>query len=158
MSDEITTKGAPLPRILGAVALNGRKVKIMWSTGRTAVVDLTPALASRRIYIPLRDDDALFNTLRVSEFGDAIEWADGLDFSALWLERLPEAEFTNADFRDAMDQLGMSLDGMAAGLEISRRKIADYRKNDPIPNYVAYATRYLMERAAKDDERDQMHA
>src|SRR6186713_150931 len=84
MSAEVISVGEPLPRIAGAVPLDGRKVKIMWRSGETSVVDLAPALASRRIYIPLRDNDELFKTLRVSEYGNAIEWDGGLDFSAVW--------------------------------------------------------------------------
>lgn len=154
MSDEIISAGKPLPRIAGAVPLEGRKVKVMWQSGETKVVDLAPALASRRIYMPLRDNDELFRTLRVSEYGDAIEW-DGspdLEFSAIWLDHLPEAEFSNADFRQAMDRLGLTLDGMAANLDISRRKVADYRKDSPIPKHIAYATRYLVGRTDEGSE------
>jgi hypothetical protein len=145
--DDRIAVGAPLPRLAGAVPLDGRMVKVMWRSGKTSVVDLAPALASRRAYIPLRNDDELFRTLRVSEYGNAVEWDGGLDFSAAWLSRLPEAEFTNADFRQAMEQLHLSLDGMAAMLDISRRKVAEYRKDDPIPKHIAYATRYLLQRA-----------
>jgi hypothetical protein len=141
--------GAPLPRIAGAVPLDGRKIKVLWKSGRTSVVDLAPALASRKVYIPLRTNDDLFRTLRVGEYGNAIEWDGDIGFSALWLSRLPEAEFSNADFRQAMDQLDVTLDGMAAMLDISRRKVADYRSDDPIPKHIAYATRYLVERVTR---------
>ncbi len=153
MSDDMIVVGEPLPRIAGAVALDGRKVKIMWDTGETKVVDLAPVLSSRRIFIPLRNDDALFGTLHVSEYGDALEW-DGpdLEFSAVWLERLPEAEFTNVEFRHAMDSLDLSLDGMAAELEISRRQVASYRKDKRIPKNVAFAMRYLVGRTRGDDD------
>lgn len=149
MSDDIIAVGKPLPRIAAAFPLDGRKAKIVWASGSVKVVDLTGALASRRIFIPLRGDDTLFRTLRVSELGDGIEW-DGpdLEFSALWLDRLPEAEFTNEEFRKAMDTLNLSLDGMAADLDISRSLVAEYRKNKPIPRHVALATRYLLGRAA----------
>ena len=148
MNADIIAVGDPLPRIASARPLDGRKVAVTWRAGGTRVVDLAPALASRRIYIPLREDDALFSTLRVSEYGDAIEWDGGLDFSAVWLDRLPSVEFDNAAFRKAMDELDMSLDGMAAQLEISRRLVADYRKDKPIPRHIALATRYLVEHRA----------
>lgn len=149
MRDDIIAVGNALPRIAAAFPLDGRKVKIVWSNGSVKVADLTGAFASRRIFIPLRNDDALFRTLRVSEMGDGIEW-DGpdLEFSALWLDRLPEAEFTNDEFRAAMDALGLSLDGMAADLGLSRSLVAEYRKDKPIPRHVALATRYLLRRAA----------
>lgn len=153
MNNDMITVGKPLPRIAGAVQLDGRKVKVMWRDGRTKIVDLAPALASRRIFIPLREDDELFRTLHVNEVGNAIEW-DGpdLEFSAVWLDRLPEAEFTNDEFREAMSELDLSLDGMAASLGISRRLIASYRKDKPIPKHVGYATRYLVGRLGDNEE------
>ncbi|MEH0293437.1 hypothetical protein V6R98_14635 [Agrobacterium sp. CCNWLW71] len=47
----------------------------------------------------------------------------------------------------------MTLDEMAAALEISRRQAADGRNAKPIPGNVAYATRYLVEAAHKNDSR-----
>lgn len=143
MSDDIIQIGEPLPRIAEALPLEGRKVRITWTTGETVTVDLAPILHSRRIYIPLRQGDALFRSLKVSEYGNAIEWNSDLDLSAVWLARLPSVVFDNADFRRAMGTLGMTLDGMAEALEISRRLVADYRKDRPIPRHIGFATRYL---------------
>ncbi|MFT4185003.1 MAG: DUF2442 domain-containing protein [Rhizobium sp.] len=145
---EMISTGKPLPRIAAATPLDGRKVRVTFDNGRTKTVDLSPALESRRFYIPLRDDDALFRSFRISEYQDALEWGDNLDFSAVWLERLPSVDFGNADFREAMDRLGMTLDGMAVALEISRRLVADYRKDKPIPRHIGLATRYLVEHEA----------
>lgn len=155
MSDDIISVGTPLPRIAAAKWLGKRVVRVTWKSGDVSVVDLAPALLSRRFYIPLRDDDVLFAKLRVEEYGTAIEWPGDIDFSALWLSKLPSVEFDNEAFREAMDDLGMTLDGMAAALEISRRQVADYRKEKPIPRNVAYATRYLVEAAHKDDNHAQ---
>jgi hypothetical protein len=130
-------------------ALDERKILVTWRTGESQIIDTMPALASRRIFIALRTDDALFRTLKVNEDGNAIEWNDGAELSAIWLERLAPANFNNEEFRWAMDELGMSLDGMAAALEISRRQIADFRKDKPIPRHIALATRYLVEHHKK---------
>ena len=147
--DDMITVGESLPAIAWAVPMGRRKVKLMWRDGRTKVVDLTSPLASRRIFIPLRNDDALFNALRVSDHGSALEW-DGpdLEFSATWLEQLPEGEFTNAEFREAMERLRLTNEGMAAELEISRSQVAEYKKDKPIPRHIAHATRYLLSQAA----------
>ena len=146
--DDIVSAGKPLPRIVSAVPTGGRKIHVRFDNGIEKTVDLSPALASRRIYIPLRDDEALFRSFKVSEYRDALEWSDELDFSALWLEALPAVDFSNDDFRRAMDDLGMTLDGMAAALEVSRRLIAEYRKDKPIPRHIGLATRYLVEHQA----------
>ena len=151
--DEIITVGRPLPRIAAAVPLERRKVSVQFQDGREKIVDLAPALASRRIYIPLRADNTLFRSFRVSEFGDAIEWSDDLDFSAVWLERLPPVGMSNVEFRRMMDEAHYTLDGMAAALEISRRQVADYRDEKRIPNHIALATRYLAERSSREVER-----
>jgi len=145
IQDDIIRVGRQLPRIREAVPLEERKVRVVFDNGLEKIVDLAPALQSRRFYIPLRDDDALFRSFHVSEYGDAIEWNEGLDFSADWLEKLPDVSFTNTDFCQIMDRLNMSLDGMAIALDISRRQVASYRKDKPIPRHIAYAARYLVE-------------
>lgn len=146
--DEIISAGAPLPRLAAAVPLDGRKLRVRFEDGREKTVDLAPALESRRFYKPLREDDALFRSFCISEYRDSIEWSGDLDFSALWLDALPEAEFSNEEFRAAMDRMGMTLDGMAEALEVSRRLIADYRKDKRIPRHIGLATRYLVEHSA----------
>ncbi|MDD3447015.1 MAG: DUF2442 domain-containing protein [Zavarzinia sp.] len=152
-ADDVIRVGVSLPRISAVFPLDGRKVKIVWRDGRAKTVDLAPALESRRVFIPLRKDDALFHTLRVNEDGNAIEWDNGLDFSAVWLDRLPPVDFDNAAFRNAMDSLGMTLDGMALALGISRRIVAELRKSKPVPRHIALATRYLLEHRNAEDER-----
>lgn len=151
--NEIVSAGRELPRIAEATALDGRKVKVTFTNGITKVVDLAPALESRRFYMPLREDDALFRSFRISEYQDSLEWDGDLDFSAMWLESLPIAEFSNAEFRQAMDAMRMTLDGMAKALDISRRQIADYRKDKPIPRHIGFATRYLEERYPREESR-----
>lgn len=145
MVDQIISVGKPIPRISAAEPLTDRLAEITWNGDRVEVVDLAPALASHRAYVRLRTDDALFQTMRVSEFEDCLEWSDGSELSAVWIEELAEAVLGNDEFRAAMDQMNMSLDGMAAHLGVARRLVADYRKDKPIPRHIALATRYLME-------------
>jgi hypothetical protein len=96
MNDDLISVGTPMPRAAKAEWIEKRLVRITWKNGKTSVVDLAPTLLSRRVYIPLREDDALFAQLRVDEYGAGIEWPCGLDFSALWLSKLPSVEFDNA--------------------------------------------------------------
>jgi hypothetical protein len=136
----------PLPRLASVEALDGRKIRVTWRDGRSQVVDISPALASRRIFLQLRTDDELFRTVRVNEDGVAIEWDDGAELTAMWIERLVPTSLGNDEFRDAMDQLGFSLEGMASRLGLSRRLIASYRKDKPIPETVGLAVRYLVDK------------
>lgn len=146
-TDEWIEEGRQLPRIERARPLGDRNVELTWrGQRRSTVVDITPALANLRIFKRLRTDDRLFRELSVNEDGNALEWPDGAELSAVWIERLTESALDNSQFRDAMDEMEMSLDGMAAHLGVSRRLIANYRKDKPIPKAVALATRYLLER------------
>jgi hypothetical protein len=98
--------GDPLPEIAAAAPLDDRKIRVTWDSGETQIVDIAPALASKRIFVRLRTDDGLFRTLRVNEDGNVIIWDDGAELTAIWIDRLALA-FDNADFREAMDKLQM---------------------------------------------------
>lgn len=149
MEHEFVTIGGAIPRLVSAEPAGARMVKVAFDDGVSKTVDLAPAIQSKRFFIPLRDNDALFNSFRISQFRDSIEWNDELDASALWLHALPSVSFTNDEFSQAMKDLGMSLDGMAEALQVSRRLIARYRKDTPIPRHIALATRYLVEHHVK---------
>lgn len=148
MADEFVSAGRPLRRIWKATPLSGRNAQIVWNSGESQVVDLMPALASHRAFVQLRTDDVLFGTLRASDEQDSVLWANGLELSAAWIEEIADAPLDNAEFREAMDRLHLTLDGMAARLGVARRLVADYRKDKPIPKHIALATRYLLERKA----------
>lgn len=152
MDKDWISVGAPLPRMVRAQGLDGRRVLIVWKSGKQQEIDLTPALASHRSFVRLRTDDGLFGTVKVNDFGDALEWADGSELAAVWIEELAEGLLDNAGFRDAMARLNMSLDGMAAHLGIARRLVADYRKDKPVPRHVALATRHLLALRGADHE------
>ncbi|MEO8882250.1 MAG: hypothetical protein ABI377_02350 [Devosia sp.] len=149
MNDEHGTEKA-LPRVASVRALQERKIAVVWrDRDQEEVVDIMPALLSRRIFVRLRSDDELFRSVRTNEDGNAVEWDDGAELSAIWIKRLASIDLDNADFRQAMDELNVSLDGMAAQLGIARRLVADYRKDKPIPKTVALAVRYLVEHQRK---------
>lgn len=142
--EEWISVGRPLPRIVSVKSVSGRVVSLLWrGSDHPVEVDLTPALVAHRLFAGLRDDDALFATVKVNEDGNALEWADGAELSAVWIEELAEASMTNARFREAMDEAKLTLDSAAAHLGVSRRLVADYRKDKPIPKHIALATRYL---------------
>ena len=54
------------------------------------IVDLEPVLKARYVYAPLLVDDALFATMRINDDGNALRFANGLEISAMWIERLPD--------------------------------------------------------------------
>ena len=144
VADTLIGTGKPLPRIRGARPLEGRMALIEWKGGVSKVIDLAPAFVTLRVFAKVRKDDELFRTMQVDEYGDALIFADGSELSAMWIEELAAASMDNGEFREAMEKLRFTLDGMAARLGVARRLIADYRKDKPIPKVVALATRQLL--------------
>lgn len=124
--------------------MRARMVAIQWRDGRICEVDLAPAFANLKIFRRVREDDALFQTMSVDEYGDALVWDDGAELSAMWIAELAEASMSNTEFRAAMDDLRHTLDSMALRLGVARRLIAEYRKDKPIPKHIALATRHLL--------------
>lgn len=147
LEERLVGRGDPLPRIASAVPLQGRYARIEWKGGGSVVVDLAPAFVTLKVFRDLRTKDALFQTMVVDEYGDALTWADGAELSAQWVSELAQSSMTNEEFREAMDRLRVTLDSMAARLGVARRLVADYRKDKPIPKFVALATRYLLRTA-----------
>lgn len=147
-ANDIISVGRPLPRIGSVEPLDGRRVRLTWSRGERAgeaeVLDLAPAIFNHRHFIPLRRDDQLFRQVQITDWGSALEWPGDIALSAEWIERLPRTVMTNSQFRTAMDALHLTLDGMAATLGVARRLIAAWRKDKPIPPYIALAVRQLM--------------
>ena len=144
VSDKLVGHGKPLPRIRTARPLDRRNALIHWKDGGVVIVDLSPAFTTLRIFGKLRKDDELFRTMKVDEYGDALTWDDGAELSAMWIEELALASMDNAEFRESMERLRLTLDGMSARLGVARRLIADYRKDKAIPKSVALAMRYLL--------------
>src|SRR5690606_27590377 len=106
-------------------------------------------IMSHRHFVALRNDPVGFARFTVRERGDSLVWATGQELTAEWIEDLAPASLDNSEFRQAMDELHFSLDGMAARLGIARRLVAEYRKDKPMPPAIAMATRYLIERQRK---------
>lgn len=147
--DDLVEAGSAIPVIQTAEPLEDFHVRIEWADGREEVIDLRPAIFSHRAYVSLRSDAAAFSAFKVRDRGDSLVWPGGQELSADWIEELAPKELGNDEFREAMSELRLSLDGMAARLGIARRLVADYRKDRPIPKTVALATRYLLEHRQK---------
>lgn len=114
-------------------------------SGTTEAIDLAPVILTYKVFKSLRDDAALFATVRLSEHGDAIEWGpdDGLAISGQTLERLAEEVMTSAQFTDFMKRNKLTLDATAAQLGISRRMAAYYAKERAVPRYIALACKFV---------------
>jgi hypothetical protein len=147
--DEFVEVDGPLPRIRNAEQVEDMKVRVEWDDGREEIIDLKPAVMSHRHFVALRNDPKSFAAFKVRDRGDSLVWPNGQELSASWIAELAPTTLDNVEFRQAMDDLRLSLDGMAARLGIARRLVADYRKDKPIPQAIALATKYLVDRQRK---------
>lgn len=143
--DDFVEVGGPMPFIRRAEYVDGFVIRVEWDDGREEEIDVGPAVLSHRSFVSLRSDPSTFAAFTLRDRGDSLVWPDGQELSADWIQDLAPRTLDNEEFRDAMTQLHLSLDGMAARLGIARRLVADYRKDRPIPTTVALATRYLLE-------------
>lgn len=143
--NEFVVVGGPMPAISEATIVSDYLIRVEWRDGRVEEIDVAPAILSHRAFVSLRNDPTAFAAFIVRDRGDSLVWPGGQELSADWIQELAPRELGNEEFRDAMSQLRLSLDGMAARLGIARRLVADYRKDRPIPKTVALATRYLLE-------------
>ena len=146
--DEVVVVGQTLPRIATASALDERRIFVSWHAGDRAkereVVDLGAVLARFKLYAPLRDDDALFGTVRAQEHGYGVAWGDGsIDMGSVTIAEAADETMTAEDFSAFMERHSFTLDRVAAELGISRRMAAYYKKQARVPRTVALACRYL---------------
>ena len=147
---DLITVGEPLPTLASVAIGDGPyTVVVSWveggRVGRTDTIDLAPIILTLKAFRRLRDDHALFATVRLSAYADAIEWGadDALAVSGTTLERLAEEAMTSADLAAFMAHHKLSYDAVAAHLGISRRLVAYYLKTLAIPRTVALACKYL---------------
>ena len=143
-----------LPRIVKLMPARKRwSLRVTWNSGLETTVDLAAPIAAYRVYLPLRDDPSRFREARIGEHGTDVVWPDGLDMSAdlIWQLAREQSGITmsSADFRAWREGLGLTLDGAAEALGISRRMIAYYETGaQPVPRVVALATRGLLVEAS----------
>ena len=130
------------PRIITkAQALDGHCLRLVWSDGSEADIDLAQTL-SKQPFVALRDP-AQFATVKIGDWGHSIEWNCGIDMGAdsLWLETL-SANGKN-DVRRFLEwrlHNGLSLSEAGKALGISRRSVAYYSNGErPIPKAILLA-------------------
>lgn len=128
------------PSIQDARIVGATGIEIRWSTGETLLVDLGGLM--RPPFDALADEE-FFARMRVSEWGDGLDWPGGLDIGADRLYELARQQaglMTPDEFGAWMDRNKLSLTSAAQSLGMTRRMIAHYRTGSmPIPKVVGLA-------------------
>lgn len=135
----------PMPRIRSVRAEDNFGVVVEWIEGvgasHTELVDLSPIIQQFKLYKPLRENRDLFESVRLANDGETLEWGDGeIDMAAESVERLAGEQMTGKDFRDFLERNGLTRKAAAAELGRSLRAIYLYTMSEtPIPRVVALA-------------------
>jgi predicted RNA-binding protein Jag len=141
---EFEDTGAPLPRISEIRALPDFRLAIVWAegsrTGRADFVDLAPVINTYKLYRPLRNNGELFQTARLVDHGNVVEWGDGtIDMPAELIEDIANEAMTPQDFASFLRRNDLTQEDAAALLGYSRRQIENFVSTGLIPRVVALA-------------------
>ncbi len=77
-----------IPNIKAVHPDAGRRLAITWKGGAESIVDVSGHLAEYVVFARLRQDDELFRTVEVGEWGWCVHWSDDMEISADTLWRL----------------------------------------------------------------------
>ena len=142
--NELFDTGDPIARLAEVRVIGLARIGVVWADGPRAglseEVDLSSVLGSYKAYRTVRDDADRFATLRVVEDGYAVAW-DGVEaeLTAELICECAEETMTRVDFAAFLKRNRLTQEAAAALLGRSRRQIANYLKDGPIPRIVALA-------------------
>jgi hypothetical protein len=117
---------------------------VTWWDGTIETVDIAPVINSYRVFAPLRRDRALFRRAKLGDYGASVVWTDAIDMDAVTIARLARltrhARMNATAFKLFLNDNGLTLDGAAAAIGVSRRNVAYYASGKkPVPREVALA-------------------
>lgn len=129
--------------IVAAEATGRTSLRIVWSDGTKADLDLAGLLASRA-FAALRDPGELAK-LGIGDWGHSLVWPSGAELGAdrLWLETLAATDRDDARaFLEWRSRNGLSLSKSADALGVSRRMVAYYSNGEKrVPKAILLACR-----------------
>ena len=134
MSDE------RLRAIQSVQASDGYRLLLSWEDGEEATIDLTRTIRS----VPFKSllDAELFQKAELGDWGHSVVWPDGTEIGAdsLWLDTLTAwGREDNRAFLEWRLRNGLSLNGAAEALGLSRRTIAYYSGGRSVPRSILLA-------------------
>jgi hypothetical protein len=136
----------PLPRVTEVVSLNSPKVLVRWADGTDETVDLAGWIATGGNVLAPLESDAVFNTVRLGDYGASIEWGpeDGdlaIDAHHLHQLAVEQRPFMRSDLVAWQGEAGLSNQEAAEFLGISLSTWNAYKAGGPIPNPVRMVCR-----------------
>ncbi len=117
------------------------RLRLTWSDGAAAELDLS-AWLEKPAFTSL-SDPAEFARVEIGDWGHSLQWPSGAEAGAdsLWLETLSATRREGARaFLEWRQRHGLSLNGAAEALGLSRRMVAYYSNGEkPAPKTVLLA-------------------
>src|ERR1700748_3134669 len=133
-----------LPRIKAvSAAKTGFVLNVEWKDGTTSKVDLVGLIHSSRHFKIFADDHAAFVRVKPVEFGNGVEWDNGLDYAATTLQMLAEEQKPMSGQAVAAFAKSRNLNNneMAELLDCTPKSIRNFYEQKHVPGYVAFAIR-----------------
>jgi hypothetical protein len=134
------------PRITAIEVVSHGILRLSWNDRETLTVDISDSWVGKRGPAARLSDPGYFALAQIGEHGLSVDWPDdfGIGADTLYCDALSQAgrAFPTAAFNDWMKRHGLTLDGAAKALGLSRRMIAYYNIGaKPIPRTVGLACR-----------------
>jgi len=147
-TESTKAKNEPIIRIHKADAIDASRLAIEWEDGSTDIVDLSGVQQRFPPFGPLREE-AAFRALSVIDWGNAIAWECGIDYSALRLcqiadiQRAARIDFNAASFSEWQKAAGLTVSQTSKLLGMGERQIKAYRAGT---SKIPYAVQLLVQR------------
>lgn len=134
-----------LPKITSVSYVKDFVINVAFASGQSATIDMRDWVFADDAspYLPLRDM-AVFSRPSVDEFGWDIVWGDDIQAGSHQLWQLAQEQkalkYADFDFRQWLDNIGLSLSGAAEVFDMSRRMMAAYSSGaKPLPRTMILA-------------------
>ena len=120
-----------LPKITAVCHVKDFTIQVTFASGQSSVIDLRDWVFAddAQPYLPLRDM-SVFSNPTVDEYGWGVVWGGDIEMGSHQAWQLAQEQnalqYAGFNFREWLDNIGLSLSQAAAVFDMSRRMMAAY--------------------------------
>ena len=125
-------------------------VNVRWKDGSESHIDLTGLIHRSRHFRRFLEDPLAFRKIKVVDWGAAIGWENGLDYSADTLRTIADEQrpLSGVDLLAFEAKHNLNSAETANLFDVSERTIREYRSAEILPQPVALALRAMLANSA----------
>jgi DNA-binding transcriptional regulator YiaG len=125
-------------------------VDVQWKDGSESHVDLTGLIHRSRHFRRFLEEPLAFRKVKIVDWGAAIGWENGLDYSANTLKTIAEEQrpLSGADLQAFEAKNNLNSAETANLFDVSERTIREYRTVEKLPQPIALALRAMLANSA----------